>query len=53
MISAQIPAHRVVLAARCEYFRVMFASGMREATQQQARADRIGMGGVDWSTAGR
>ena len=53
MISPQIPAHRVVLAARCEYFRVMFASGMREATQQQARADAIDVGGVDCATAGR
>ena len=30
----RIPAHRVVLAARCAYFETMFSSGMRESTQQ-------------------
>ena len=34
VVSGQtIYAHRVVLAARCSYFRAMFGSGMRDATQ--------------------
>ncbi|EOD21529.1 hypothetical protein EMIHUDRAFT_458337 [Emiliania huxleyi CCMP1516] len=31
----RIPAHRVVLAARCDFFARMFASGMREATEEE------------------
>ena len=30
-----VPAHRVVLAARCNYFRAMFESGMRDAAAPQ------------------
>ena len=32
---ARFPAHRVVLAARCNYFRCMFEIGMREASQHE------------------
>ena len=31
----RFPAHRVVLAARCNYFRCMFEIGMREASQSE------------------
>lgn len=30
-------AHRAVLAARCEHFRVMFSSGMRESHEREIR----------------
>ena len=34
--------HRVVLAARCEYFRAMFQSGMRDARSQTVALDGMG-----------
>jgi len=33
----RIAVHRVVLASRCGYFRRMFESGMREASEQQVK----------------
>jgi hypothetical protein len=38
----RIPAHRVVLAARCQYFETMFSSGMRESTQGCVNIDGVG-----------
>jgi len=38
---ARVHAHRVVLAARCAYFRGMFESGMREATQTEVTLEDI------------
>ena len=37
----RIPAHRVVLAARCEYFATMFSSGMRETRQATITIDDV------------
>jgi len=37
----RVHAHRVVLAARCAYFRGMFESGMKEATQSEVAIDDI------------
>lgn len=37
----RIPAHRVVLAARCCYFETMFSSGMRESTQQTVAIEGV------------
>ncbi|XP_053726876.1 kelch-like protein 22 isoform X1 [Synchiropus splendidus] len=31
----RLPAHRILLAASCDYFRVMFAGGLREAQQTE------------------
>ena len=42
MEGLRIPAHRVVLAARCQYFETMFSSGMREATQGCVNIDGVG-----------
>ena len=36
-----VHAHRVVLAARCSYFRAMFKSGMRESTSGTIALDDI------------
>ena len=32
--AAPVRAHKAILAARCEVFRAMFTSGMKEASQQ-------------------
>lgn len=37
----EVHAHRVVLAARCQYFRGMFESGMREVGQHTVTLDNI------------
>jgi len=37
----RIPAHRVVLAARCGYFQRMFESGMRESSQNQVEIEDV------------
>lgn len=41
----EVRAHRVVLAARCEYFRGMFRSGMAEARGEGDSGIRSGGGG--------
>ena len=38
---SSVHAHRVVLAARCSYFRGMFESGMREALQSESTLSDI------------
>jgi len=37
----RIPAHKAVLYARCERFRLMFASGMQEATATELRLEGL------------
>ena len=40
---ALVPAHRVVLAARCPFFARMFASGMREASQHEVEIEDVSL----------